>query len=70
MEIGMVPHTITSSDPLEKIKKKLLHVPVSLISADFKVLVPDRELSYHEKQQISTELKAKGSPQQFKLLIP
>lgn len=35
---------------------------MTLISADLKVLVPNRELSYHETQQISTELKAKGSP--------
>lgn len=51
MEIGMVPHTITSSDTLEKNNnniKKLLHVLVTLISADLKVLVPNRELSYHE----------------------
>lgn len=49
VERGIVPLTITSSDPLEKF---LLSVPTTLSSAGLEILVPETVCSYQEPQHI------------------
>lgn len=49
MEVGMVPFTVTSSDPLAKL---LLSFPMSLLFACQEVSVPEKgRLMYQEAQQ-------------------